>query len=254
MNNVWSGGIVYMYFETSNEFGLVSTSGNNVKTLADFDNLSSQMQKVNPTGVNSASYSVSTTVGRSCPTVDASNWLAASVLPPSPNADLCACMYNELECVPVDGISTQKMTDTFNYLGGVKGAMVGVSSNATTGKYGAYSMCNAKQRLAWAMNRYYQLNNKDSSACGFSGAASTTKATTASSCSAQSSAMSAIGTAGTNDVNGGLVASGSASGSTSTSKGAGAVTFGPQAVYVGAWQTGAYAVAAIASGLFMIML
>jgi hypothetical protein len=149
------------------------------------------------------------------------------------------------------------MTDTFDYLGGVKGAMSGVATNSTAGTYGAYSMCNAKQRLGWAMNRYYQLNNKASDACGFSGAAKTTKATTASSCSAQSSAMSAIGTAGTNNVNGGLVASGSATGgssSTSTSKGAGAMTFSPQAVYVGAWQTGAYAVAAIASGLFMIML
>ncbi|KAJ5369909.1 1-3-beta-glucanosyltransferase gel4 [Penicillium cataractarum] len=256
MNDVWSGGIVYMYFETSNEFGLVSTSGNSVKTLQDFENLSSQMQKATPTGVNSASYSVSTTVGRSCPTVEAGNWLAASVLPPSPNADLCECMYNELECVPVDNISTKKMTDTFNYLGGVKGAMSGVATNSTAGQYGAYSMCNAKQRLAWAMNRYYQLNSKSSDACGFSGAAKTTKATTASSCSAQSSAMSAIGTAGTNNVDGELVASASATGgsSTSTSKGAGAMTSSPQAVYIGAWQTGAYAVAAIASGLFMIML
>ncbi|KAF3387522.1 1,3-beta-glucanosyltransferase gel4 [Penicillium rolfsii] len=255
MDNVWSGGIVYMYFETSNEFGLVQTSGNSVKTLADYENLSSEMQKATPTGVNSASYSVSTTVGRSCPTVDASNWLAASVLPPSPNADLCECMYNQLECVPVDDISVEKMTDTFSYLGGQKGVMNGVTGNATTGKYGGYSMCNSKQRLAWAMNRYYQLNQKDSSACGFSGAATTTKPTTVASCSAQASAMSAIGSAGTNNISGGLAASGSATGaSSSTSKGAGAMTFGPQAVFVGSWQTGAYAVAAIASGLFMIML
>jgi len=253
MDNVWSGGIVYMYFETENHFGLVSTSGNSVKTLTDFNNLSSQMKKATPTGVNSASYSVSTTVGRSCPTVDASNWLAASVLPPSPNADLCACMYNTLECVPADDISSKQMSDIFGYLGGKKGAMNGVATNATTGQYGAYSMCNAKQRLGWALNRYYQLQNKASDACGFSGAATLVKPTSAPSCSAQSSVISAIGTAGSNNVNGGLVASGSA-GATSTSKGAGAVTFGPQAVYVGSWQTGAYAVAAIASGLFMIML
>ncbi|KAJ5160688.1 1-3-beta-glucanosyltransferase gel4 [Penicillium canariense] len=256
MENVWSGGIVYMYFETENKFGLVSTSGNSVKTLQDFDNLSSQMLKATPTGVNSASYTATTTVGRSCPSVDATYWLAASALPPSPNADLCECMYNELECVPVDSISTDKMTDTFNYLGGEKGAMSGVATNSTSGTYGAYSMCNAKQRLAWAMNRYYQLNSKSADACGFSGAATTKKAVTASSCSAQTSAMSAIGSAGVNSVDAGVAASGSAgsSGSTSTSKGVGAMTFGPQAVHVGAWQAGAYVVAAIASGVFMIML
>ncbi|KAJ5674220.1 1-3-beta-glucanosyltransferase gel4 [Penicillium macrosclerotiorum] len=252
MNDVWSGGIVYMYFETSNEYGLVSTSGNSVKTLQDFENLSSQIQKATPTGVNSASYSVSTTVGRSCPTVG-SDWLAASSLPPSPNADLCECMYNELECVPVDDISTKKMTDTFDYLGGMKGAMSGVNHNSTSGVYGAYSMCNSRQRLAWAMNRYYQLNGKSDKACGFSGAAEKKSATTASSCSAQSSAMSAIGSAGTNFINAGVAAS-TAAGSTATSKGAAALPFGPQYVHIGAWQTGAYLVAAVASGVFMIML
>ncbi|KAJ5489475.1 1-3-beta-glucanosyltransferase gel4 [Penicillium diatomitis] len=256
MNDVWAGGIVYMYFETDNHFGLVSADGDKIKTLADYSNLSSQMKKATPTGVNSASYAATTTVGRSCPTVDSTYWLAASALPPSPNADLCACMYNELECVPVDGISTKQMTNTFNFLGGVPGVMDGVSHNATTGKYGGYSMCNTKQRLAWAMNRYYQKNGKSSDACGFKGAATVTSTTKASSCSAQSSAMSAIGTAGRNNVSGGpAAASGTATGgSTSTSQGAGAATFGPQAVFVGSWQTGAYAVAAVASGLFMLML
>ena len=254
MNDVWSGGIVYMYFETDNHYGLVSADGDKIKTLQDYSYLSGQMKSATPTGVNSAKYAVTTTVGRSCPTVDATYWLAASDLPPSPNADLCECMYNELECVPVDDISTKQMTNTFNFLGGIKGVMDGVSHNATTGKYGGYSMCNTKQRLGWAMNRYYQKLNKASDACGFNGAATVTSTTKASSCSAQSSAMSAIGTAGRNNASGGLAASGTATGTSSTSKGAGAITFGPRAVFVGSWQTGAYAVAAVASGLFMIML
>jgi hypothetical protein len=252
MENVWSGGIVYMYFDTSNDFGLVSTSGNSVSTLADYSNLSKQMKSATPTGVNSASYSVSTTVGQACPSVG-SDWLAASKLPPAPNADLCECMYSTLECVPVDDITDKQYTNTFSYLGGKDGAIDGVTGNGTSGDYGAYSMCNKIQRLAWAMNRYYELQDKSSDACGFSGAAKQVSGKTASgSCS---SLMKAAGSAGTGTVSGSLAAStGAGSAATSTSKGAAAGLTGSKAVVVGGWHAGAYLVAAVASGAFMIML
>ncbi|KAJ5234390.1 uncharacterized protein N7469_003558 [Penicillium citrinum] len=262
MNDVWSGGIVYMYFETGNHYGLVSTSGSSVSKKQDFDNLSSQMKKVSATGVNSADYKVSTTVGRSCPTVD-SNWMAASKLPPSPNSDLCECMYDSLECVPNDDISNKDIKSTYNYLYGLKqkgevDAVSGVYSNATEGTYGAYSMCNAKQRLAWAMNRYAKKAG-GSSACDFDGKATSRSAKTATgSCATQ---MSSIGEAGTKTINAGLAASsgaangsGGGSGSSATSSGVGVGMNQPQAVHVGAWQLGAYTVAAVASGIFMIML
>ncbi|KAJ5322102.1 hypothetical protein MYU51_002899 [Penicillium brevicompactum] len=258
MTDVWSGGIVYMYYEETNKYGLVSADGDKVSTLPDFSNLSKQMASATPSGVDSSKYSVTTTAGRSCPTVG-SDWNAASILPPSPNADLCECMYNSLECVPVSDISNKKIGSTFSYLGGEDGVMDGVNSNATSGKYGAYSMCSAKQRLAWAMNQYYQ-NNKGkagASACGFSGAASTKKASSASgSCATQ---MSSIGSKGTNAISAGLAAStgaaasGTAGASGATSSGI-AVGTVPQSVHIGTWQAGAYAVAAIASGVFMVML
>ncbi|KAJ6008074.1 1-3-beta-glucanosyltransferase gel4 [Penicillium herquei] len=249
MEDVWSGGIVYMYFETGNDYGLVSTSGTSVSTLSDFANLSSQMKKATPTGVAMSDYTVSTTVGRTCPTVDA-DWLAASSLPPSIDSDLCSCMYDSLTCVPVDGISTKKMTSVYSFLGGVDGVMDGVTGNATSGQYGSYSACDANQRLAWAMDQYYKKNSKSASACDFSGAASTKSATTASSCTSQ---LAAAGTAGTGTVTGSLNASGGSS-STSTSKGAGSALNIPQAVHVGAWQTGLYALVALATGAFMIVL
>lgn len=251
MDDVWSGGIVYMYFETSNNYGLVSTSGNSVSTLPDYSFLSKQMQSATPSGVNSADYSPTKAVGQACPTVGG-NWQAASALPPAPNADLCSCMYDTLECVPVDDISSKLYQKTFSYLGG-EGVIDGVTGNATTGEYGAYSMCNAEQRLAFAMNRYYLTKgNKQAKACGFKGAATLKSSTSASgACATQ---MDSIGAAGTKSVSGGgLAASTSAGAASSTSKGAAGFT-GPQAVHVGSWQAGAYMVAAVASGGFMILL
>jgi hypothetical protein len=264
MNDVWSGGIVYMYFEVGNHYGLVSTSGSSVSKKQDFDNLSSQMQKVTATGVNSADYKVTTTVGRSCPPTG-SDWMANSKLPPSPNSDLCECMYQSLECIPVDGLSEKKITEVYDYLYGLKAkgkidAVSGVYSNGTEGVYGAYSMCNAKQRVAWAMDRYAKKNG-GASACGFQGKGTSKAATSASgSCATQ---MSSIGAAGSNTINAGLAASsgaadggsnGGGSGSSATSSGIAAGMSQPQAVHVGAWQLGAYTLAAIGTGVFMIML
>lgn len=251
MEDVWSGGIVYMYFETTNKYGLVQTHGNSVSPLPDYTYLSQEMQSVSPTGVNSQAYTPTTTAGGACPTVG-SNWQAASVLPPSPNADLCSCMYDSLECVPVNHISNKLYQKTFSYLGG-EGSIDGVIGNATTGQYGAYSMCNSEQRLAFAMNRYYLTKgNKNAAACNFNGAAHLKPSTPPSgSCATQ---MRSIGPAGTQSApGGGLAASTSAGAASSSSKGAAPFT-GPQAVHVGSWQAGAYMVAAVASGVFMIML
>lgn len=258
MTDVWSGGIVYMYFEEANKYGLVSASGDKVSTLPDFSNLSKQMASATPTGVESSKYSVTTTAGRSCPKVDPESWLAASALPPSPNADLCECMYDSLVCVPKSDISDDEISDTYDFLGNEDGVMDGVKSNGTAGTYGAYSMCSSKQRLGWAMNRYYLLNKSKAgdAACGFKGAAQTKKATSASgSCATQ---MSSIGTKGTNSISAtlapstGAAATGTgASGATSSGLAVGTV---PQSVHIGTWQAGAYAVAAVASGVFMILL
>lgn len=250
MDDVWSGGIVYMYYETTNNYGLVSVSGNSVSPMPDYSYLSSEIQSATPSGVNSNAYTPSTTAGGACPTVGG-NWQAASVLPPAPNADLCSCMYDTLECVPVDNISSKLYQKTFSYLGG-EGVIDGVTGNATTGQYGAYSMCNSDQRLAFAMNRYYLTKGqKSAKACNFNGAATLKSSTSASgSCATQ---MSSIGAAGTNSVAGGSLAASTSGAASSTSKGSAGFT-GPQAVHIGSWQAGAYMVAAVASGVFMIML
>ncbi|KAG0677329.1 hypothetical protein C6P40_001745 [Pichia californica] len=65
MSSVFSGGLVYEYFEESNNYGLVNVSGSNVTPLTDFYNLQSMLNSTtNPTGDGGAlHYNYS-----SCPT------------------------------------------------------------------------------------------------------------------------------------------------------------------------------------------
>ncbi|RMD40883.1 hypothetical protein DV735_g4221, partial [Chaetothyriales sp. CBS 134920] len=180
MSPVWSGGIVYMYFQEANDYGLVSVSGSSVSTLSDFNYLSSQLATISPSAVNSADYTPTNTAAASCPSVGTA-WQAASALPPTPNVELCECMYNSLSCVPND-VSGDGVADLFGLVCGLgDDVCAGITANATTGEYGAYVMCNANQQLGWALNAYYSqqaASGNAASACDFSGSATTQSAAT----------------------------------------------------------------------------
>lgn len=239
MNDVFSGGIAYEYFEEVNDFGLVTIDGSGaVSTLSDFNALATQISKsAYPTGVQSASFTPSNTVARSCPTIEANFWEAASSpLPPSPNADLCSCMLDSLTCTAKPGMSDEAAGELLNTVCTAE-LCEGIASNATTGKYGAYSMCNATQQIAFVFNAYYnsQSSANKGTACDFSGNATTqTAAKATGDCS---SLLAQAGTAGTGSVSssptsGGSSASGgssssSGSASSKSSKGAAAGTFVP---------------------------
>jgi hypothetical protein len=126
MTEVWSGGIVYMYFETENEYGLVSVTNNKVSTLGDYSNLSKAMATVSPSGVNSASYSPTNTIA-SCPATGTAWAAVASPLPPSPNKELCQCMFNSLSCTVKSSVDAENYGDMFGYVCGADpGACAGI--------------------------------------------------------------------------------------------------------------------------------
>ncbi|KAJ5710989.1 CAZyme family GH72 and CBM43 [Penicillium malachiteum] len=214
MSKVWSGGIVYEYFQETNDYGLVSVvDSTSVSTMTDFEYYSSEIASANPTGTSKSAYTPTNSL-QTCPT-EGTDWKAkSSPLPPSPDTELCECMYADSACV----VSSSVDTDDYGTLMGLVCGYTscdGITGNGTTGEYGSYSMCNTKQQLAFVLNLYYEEQDKASNACSFGGSA-TTKATTAptGTCSKQ---MSEAGTAGTGTVTTEATATAGSSGSSSSS-------------------------------------
>lgn len=254
MTGVWSGGIVYMYFQEANDYGLVSLTGDTASKLPDFTALSKQLAKATPTSTASANYVVSNTVAQACPATGA-DWAASSNLPPIANADLCSCMVASLSCIPNSGLSGNKTAELFSTVCGLdNSACNGINGNATTGSYGAYSMCDPYSKLAFAFDQYYQSQSKASTACDFGGNAKTQSGSVSSSCK---SILNEAGTAGTGTVTSiptgtGSSASSSASSTTSKKSAAGAVVV-PR-FDMGLLQLGGYILAAGMAGVGMVLL
>lgn len=253
MNDVWSGGIVYMYFQEDNDYGLVKVKDDKVSKMPDFASLSKQIQKATPTGVNSDKYSP-TESAPSCPSVG-KDWESSDKLPPSPNSDLCSCMEDSLTCVVKDDVSDKEIGKLFGTVCDL-GNCDGISKDAKKGRYGAYSMCKPKQQLSFVMDQYYQQQSKKgnaASACDFKGAASTRKSSKPS--GTCKDLMNEAGTAGTGIVTSHpTVGSDAGSARSSTSSDAAGMMASPGSVNVGNWQLGVYFATAIFAGVAMILL
>lgn len=147
------------------------------------------MAKVTPTGVNSAEYTPTNTVARSCPTIGTS-WEAVSELPPSPDSEICSCMVQNLTCIANPNLSDKAIKTQYDYVCDKKNGnnCEGIDADAKNGTYGLYSMCNVIERLSWAFNTYYtnqtQNNPKNNKPCDFNGAGKIQNPSPPSSCSA----------------------------------------------------------------------
>lgn len=211
MTDVWSGGIVYLYFEEENHYGLVSIDGDEVKTLDDFNNYSKQIHSISPSIANTASYSPTST-SLSCPTTG-QYWKASDNLPPTPDKDLCLCMDDANSCIVSDDIDEDDYQELYSYVCGQVDCS-GITGNGTTGEYGSYSFCSPKEKLNFVLNLYYQSNGGSKSDCDFSGSATLRSGTTRAGCA---SALKEIGSIGTNSATDAATYSGSGISASSTS-------------------------------------
>ncbi|KAI1870603.1 uncharacterized protein JN550_005146 [Neoarthrinium moseri] len=170
MTGVFSGGIVYMYFQEANDYGLVELDGDEVTTMKNYEVLSSKIESVAPSSTAMDAYQP-TNSAQSCPEVNDA-WKAAENLPPTPNRDLCECMYKSLTCQPSKSLDVEDYGDIFDYVcANDADACASIKSDVPSGIYGPYLGCNATQQLGAVLDAYYKNQNSASTACDFKGAA-----------------------------------------------------------------------------------
>ncbi|KAF5663179.1 putative beta (1-3) glucanosyltransferase gel3p [Fusarium heterosporum] len=183
MVDVFSGGIVYMYFQEANDYGLVKVSKNDAAVkLKDFDQLKSKATSAHATGVDKDDYKP-TGKAATCPEQSKSWKVASNALPPTPDSKLCDCMKESRSCVPADNLKAKDFDSIFGYICGEnKKICTAINGNATTGVYGAYSMCDNDAKLAYILDAYYNDQKKAADACDFKGLATTQKAKSEDTC------------------------------------------------------------------------
>jgi 1,3-beta-glucanosyltransferase GAS1 len=188
MTDVWSGGIVYMYFQEENDYGLISLDDGEVKTLDDFNYLKSEMASISPTTAKASAASASAHQLQ-CPPTGA-DWKAATALPPTPADNVCECAAKSVQCTVSDDVDEEDYGDLFavvcDYV-----SCDDINADGETGEYGVLSFCSPKDKLAYVLNKYYIAEDKHQSACDFSGSATVVSASAESSCSAVLKSMSA---------------------------------------------------------------
>ncbi|KAL2378312.1 hypothetical protein RJ035_007467 [Blastomyces gilchristii] len=171
MTPVISGGIVYMYFQEANNYGLVDLKGDKVTRRVDFKNLKEQITKVDPKGVKMSEYKAEYTELSECPGTS-SAWKSHPSLPPVPNKELCACMVKSLSCVAKKSIDDEDLGDKFGTVCGLgEDVCAGIAHDTEDGVFGAYSMCDPRDQLSFAYDTYYKQQGQADSACDFDGAA-----------------------------------------------------------------------------------
>ncbi|GJC90947.1 1,3-beta-glucanosyltransferase ARB_07487 [Colletotrichum liriopes] len=150
MTDVFSGGIVYMFHQEANDYGLVEVKNGQAKTMKNYDQLASRVLAATPSAVQMDSYQ---------PTNKAAD-------------SLCECMVKSLTCTPKSGLKASAIGEIFGFICGADAKSCnGINTNTTTGVYGAYSMCNDEQKLAFVMDSYYKAQNSASTACDHDGQA-----------------------------------------------------------------------------------
>lgn len=197
----WSGGIMYMYFQEPNNYGLVDVSGDSVSTRTDYPYYSLKINAISPSRAKASDVATSTAT-LSCPKQD-DKWQASPILPPTPNKEMCDCVYNSLQCVVSDKLSEKDYAKLFGVVCGLVNCD-DVSADGKKGKYGFMSPCQDKHKLSYVLNVYYMEQKRAKSACDFDGSASLVKLpSTDSSCSSIiSSASQNSGATGSANGNG----------------------------------------------------
>lgn len=165
MSQVWSGGIVYEFFQKENMFGLVQESPNGrIAKLADFNTVRLRLVENKPQGVRQTMSLSVRNFKVHCPPVS-NTWRSLAILPPTPDEGKCECLQATLSCILTPYVKVNEH-NLLNELCSLVDCSE-IQSNATTGTYGKISECGLRQRISYALNKYWQENDRKPELCDF---------------------------------------------------------------------------------------
>lgn len=171
MANVWSGGIVYMYFEEENKYGVVQLNeeDQSVHELDDFETLSTAFNKVSLQKFNKENYTKElgnkNNFSINCPSLSPF-WKANEKLPLTPNEDICSCIDTNLPCVIASSKDNVNYESMFEYLCGEVDC-TDIKSDGFLGYYGEFSGCSTEQKLSLEISKLYMQRNENINICPF---------------------------------------------------------------------------------------
>lgn len=180
MTPVFSGGLVYMFHQEDNDYGVVEIKGDKAEKMKNFEALKKAHAKVDPEGVDEDDYNPDLK-RETCPDVG-EVWKSHSNLPPTPDAELCKCAVAASTCAVSEDVKAKDFGKMFGFVcENDKEACSAINGNATTGVYGAYSMCDDRSKLTILLGMYAE-NAEGDDACDFDGKAETKSANAQGSC------------------------------------------------------------------------
>lgn len=159
MTDVWSGGLVYMYFEEENQYGIVKRiSPTHVEILPEFDFLAKQYNKANPKKTTKAEYmaKLQSKVKKeyTCPALSPSWQARGDELPPTPDFEKCKCL-EALPCGLSKPLQTKEMyKQPFDILCDIVDCS---DIGYVKGMYGDNSDCSKQEQLSYIMSKVYYL-------------------------------------------------------------------------------------------------
>lgn len=164
MCRVWSGGIVYELFQGSNHFGLVEENANGrITRTNEFNTVRLRLTENKPQGDKKGA-SPESLLKTPCPPVTTS-WRALPALPPTPDEAMCECLQATFSCI----LTPYRKVHELSFLSELC-ALTDCSeilANGTSAQYGAFSGCGLRQKISFALNRYWLESNRDPEVCDF---------------------------------------------------------------------------------------
>ncbi|KAG0655432.1 hypothetical protein C6P44_000349 [Monosporozyma unispora] len=159
MANVWSGGIVYMYFEEENKYGVVELAKDKdtPRELEDFEILATSFNNVSPLAISKENYTeILKEKGEfniNCPSLS-HLWKANERLPPTPNKEKCECIELTQPCVLLPLEDKTNYKKMFDFICGEVDC-VDIKADGVLGYYGDFSECSVEQKLSVELSKYF---------------------------------------------------------------------------------------------------